>query len=393
MRRPDSNTGSSTARSPSRTGRLLGVVPKAYLPNYREFEEVRWFRPGTEVAPGIPRSTSPWQTRVPFGLDILFRSVDEDLVARARDLRRLLGPRSPERVSRSARGRRWSPTSRRATSPIGKAELRRLLARSASDRGKCAYLYVAAGPGESSTDLAFDADAFICENGRHPRRSRCGSRATNQLVTADVDLDLLVRERASTTTFGDCSREHRREYRSDRAIALAGEPSRTAPADTSIRIRFLPKNPATLATRCWEIFEIQSNALATRMTAIGAPKLILGLSGGLDSSMAALVCAQALRLNCGQPSEDLIAVTMPGLGTTEQTRSERRGARRRARRHLCRGRRSRDADSSLVLARRSRHGAVDGCRDRTMRSSTRSATEPSARGCHGRKCPGAAPHR
>jgi NAD+ synthase (glutamine-hydrolysing) len=200
---------------------------------------------------------------------------------------------------------------------IGKAELRRLLGRSVSDRGKCAYLYVAAGPGESSTDLAFDSDAFICENGNVLAESKRFSR-DDQLVTQDVDLELLVRERMVTTTFGDCARVHHREFR--RVEFEAGAPS--SPLVRFIDPHpFLPRDPATLATRCWETFEIQSNALATRMRAIGGkPKLVLGISGGLDSTMAALVCAAALDLE-KQPREDLLCITMPGLGTTQRTRT------------------------------------------------------------------------
>jgi len=197
---------------------------------------------------------------------------------------------------------------------IGKAELRRMLACSASDRGKCAYVYVAAGPGESSTDVSFDADAFICENGNTLVESRRFQRS-GQLIVQDIDLELLAYERRSTTTFGDCARETAPAFRtvmfeSQEPEGLVREVSKTP---------FLPKDPATLANRCWEMFEIQSNALATRMAAIGKPKLILGVSGGLDSTQAALVAAAALDLQ-GQPRSDLICITMPGFGTSDGTK-------------------------------------------------------------------------
>src|SRR5690606_12060985 len=134
----------------------------------------------------------------------------------------------------------------------------------------------------------------------------------------DVDLELLVRERLVTTTFGDCARQNARPFRRVPFLAtrtIAPPLRRVVP-----RRPFVPGDPATLDARCWEIFEIQSNALATRMSAIGRPKLVLGLSGGLDSTMAALVCAQALAL-CGRPTSDLLCVTMPGLGTTAGTRT------------------------------------------------------------------------
>jgi len=295
-------------------GALLGVIPKAYLPNYREFEEARWFRPGTEVPAGATIELADHE--VPFGLDQLFEAADDPDLVVGVEICEDYWVHVPPSVYQVSAGATVIANLSASNFTVGKAELRRLLAKSASDRGKCAYLYVAAGPGESSTDLAFDADAFVCENGRLLAESTRFSRE-DQLVTCDVDLETLVRERMSTGTFGDCSRVNQREFR--RASFTAG--AATAPLRRAVAAHpFLPSDPATLATRCWEIFEIQSNALATRMKAIGRPKLVLGLSGGLDSTMAALVCAAALDL-LEQPRADLICVTMPGLGTTTGTRS------------------------------------------------------------------------
>ena len=294
-------------------GRVLGVVPKAYLPNYREFEEARWFRPGTEVLSGSTCVVAG-QT-VPFGLDLLFEAEDVPDLVVALEICEDYWVHVPPSVFAVSAGATVCANLSASNFTVGKAELRRLLAQSASDRGKCAYLYVAAGPGESSTDLAFDADAFICENGRILRESVRFSRE-DQLVSCDIDLELIVRERIVTTTFGDCSREHRRPMR--KLGFTAGTASHPPMRDVAAH-PFLPSDPRTLATRCWEVFEIQSNALATRMRAIGQPKLVLGISGGLDSTMAALVCAAALDL-LGQPRRDLLCVTMPGLGTTSTTR-------------------------------------------------------------------------
>lgn len=295
-------------------GRLLGVVPKAYLPNYREFEETRWFRPGTEVPVGSTIRLA--DQRAAFGTDVLFAAEDDPDLVVGLEVCEDYWVHVPPSAFHVSAGATVIANLSASNFTIGKAELRRLLARSASDRGKCAYLYVAAGPGESSTDLAFDADAFICENGRVLAESERFSRE-DQLVTTDVDLEALIRERVSTNTFGDCSRRHLMEYR--RVPFTAGAPRSALIREVSAH-PFLPSDPATLANRCWEIFEIQSNALATRMLAIGQPKLILGLSGGLDSTMAALVSAAALDL-IGQPRSDLFCVTMPGLGTTAGTRT------------------------------------------------------------------------
>jgi NAD+ synthase (glutamine-hydrolysing) len=296
-------------------GRVLGVVPKQYLPNYREFEEARWFRPGAEVPPGS--SIRVLGADVPFGPDLLFSASDvPDLVVGLEICEDYWVPLPPSTLQLCA-GATVVANLSASNFTIGKAELRRLLARSISDRGKCAYLYVGAGPGESSTDLAFDADAFICENGNVLAESKRFAR-DDQLVTCDIDLEALTHERITTTSFGDCAREHRRPFR---RIAFSAGEVHGPPLMRAVSPHpFIPSDPATLATRCWEIFEIQSHALATRMRALGRPKLVLGVSGGLDSTMAALVCAAALDLE-GQPRSDLVCVTMPGLGTTATTRS------------------------------------------------------------------------
>ncbi len=292
-------------------GKVLGVVPKSYLPTYREFEEARWFRPGTEVAPGSVAQVLGHD--VPFGTDLLFRAgalvvgveICEDLWVQVPPHAKLVGAGANVICNLSA-----------SNFTVGKARLRRTLATSASDRGKCAYIYVAAGPGESSTDLAFDADAFICENGRVLTESKRFDRAP-QLVTADIDLEFLAHDRRVTGTFGDCAAHNRTSVR---ALSFAASAEVDTPLRRTVpRHPFVPRDPATLGDRCWEIFEIQTHALATRMQAIGAPNLILGLSGGLDSTQAALVCAGALDL-LGRPRDALRCVTMPGFGTTEGTR-------------------------------------------------------------------------
>lgn len=295
-------------------GRVLGLVPKAYLPNYREFEETRWFRPGIEVEPG--RTVRLGGVDVPFGLDLLFAAENvEDLVL-GLEVCEDYWVHLPPHVAQVSAGATVIANLSASNFTIGKAELRRLLAKAASDRGKCAYLYVAAGPGESSTDLAFDADAFVCENGALLVESKRFARE-NQLVTLDVDLETLVRERLSTNSFGDCSREARKPFRRIHfAVTREAQGALQRPVQ---RHPFLPSDPKTLATRCWEIFEIQTNALATRLEAIGNTRMVLGVSGGLDSTHAALVAAGALDL-LGAPRTDLICVTMPGLGTTSGTR-------------------------------------------------------------------------
>jgi NAD+ synthase (glutamine-hydrolysing) len=304
-------------------GRILGVVPKCFLPNYREFEEKRWFREGREVPAGATCRIAGVDG-VPFGLDLLFRAqgqpdiaigveVCEDLWVQVPPSSRLVGAGATIIANLSA-----------SNFTIGKADLRRLLAQAQSDRGKCAYLYVAAGPGESSTDLAFDADAFVCENGALLAQSRRFAR-DRQLLTVDIDVEQLVRERQVSSSFGDCAQQNPVDVRCvDFDVQTPRGLVRDVPAHP-----FIPRDQQTLATRAWEIFEIQTNALATRMQAMStppsstgpgwSPRLVLGVSGGLDSTHAALVAATALDL-CGRPRSDLVAVTMPGLGTSSTTK-------------------------------------------------------------------------
>lgn len=293
-------------------GELLGIVPKSYLPNYREFEERRWFRPGTEVQDG-------GQLRllgrdVPFGTDLLFAADDvADLVVGV-ELCEDIFVQTPPSSAQVSAGATVICNLSASNFLIGKAELRKLLCAAASDRGKCAYVYVAAGPSESSTDVAFDAHAFAYENGALLAESPRFTRAS-KLLTFDVDLEQLVHDRNVINTFGDCASQSPKRFRRI--------PFRAREADDLLRDvaphPFVPKEPTTLAARCWETFEIQTNALATRLEGLGGShKLVLGLSGGLDSTQAALVCANALDL-LGRPRTDLVCVTMPGFGSSSDT--------------------------------------------------------------------------
>lgn len=298
-------------------GRALAVVPKTYLPNYREFEEARWFRPGAEVGAGATVDLGEGLGgEVPFGPDLLLEAHGAPSLTVGLELCEDFWVAVPPSALQAVAGATVIANLSASNFTVGKAELRRLLARASSDRGKCAYIYVAAGPGESSTDLAFDADAFVAENGRVVASSTRFSRQA-QLVSVDVDLERLARERMMTTTFGDCAREHARRFR---RIPFAARAQIEPPLRRRVsRHPFVPSDRETLGARCWEIFEIQTNALATRMRALGQPRLVLGVSGGLDSTQAALVAATALDLR-GQPRSDLLCVTMPGLGTTAGTR-------------------------------------------------------------------------
>ena len=269
-------------------GRLLAVVPKSYLPAQGEFEERRWFRSGLALAPG---STLPWEdSAVPFGTDLLLHAEGEPELVVGVELCEDLWVAVPPSAFQVGAGATVICNLSASSATVGKAELRRLLVRSAADRGKCAYVYVGAGPGESSTDVVFDADAFVCENGRLLASSQRFAR-DGQCVTVDLDLELLQHERRRTTSFGDCAEQHARPFRAVtfRAVPPAPPLRRAVPPHP-----FLPAEPAALAERCSDIFAIQTQGLVTRLSALGCARLVLGLSGGVDSTQAALVCAAAL---------------------------------------------------------------------------------------------------
>lgn len=197
---------------------------------------------------------------------------------------------------------------------VGKGDLRRMLCASLSDRGKCAYAYVASGPTESTTDIVYDAHAMIYENGHMLAESARFSRDP-QLLAADIDLDQLLHERNVTTTFGDCAQDEHKAFR--RCPFHTRYPKSLRRAVTPHP--FVPKNPSTLAERCREVFDIQTHGLATRLARVGTnAKLVLGLSGGLDSTHAALVAAAALDL-LGRSRSDLHCLIMPGFGSSANT--------------------------------------------------------------------------
>ncbi|HEY3079046.1 MAG TPA: NAD(+) synthase [Chloroflexota bacterium] len=299
--------------------RVLGVVPKAYLPSYGEFYERRQFRDGRSVPAGI--EIDLFGQRVPFGMDLLFPAegpnAPSGLIVGVEICEDGWVHLPPSGFQVSA-GATICGNLSGSNFVLGKGETRHRLCWRASSLGKCAYVYTAAGPGESSSDLAFDAHALIYELGAGLAESRRFARDP-QLILADVDHELLIRSRLASGTFGDCAQDHRQPFRMVPFEAAA--PATFRPLKRFIeRHPFVPKDPATLATRCWEVFEIQTNSLITRMEYARPGKLVLALSGGRDSTLAALACANALD-QLGRPRSDLLCVSMPGLGTTARTRA------------------------------------------------------------------------
>ena len=293
-------------------GQLLGIVPKSFLPNYREFEERRWFRPGTEVPPG--HTLTLLGAEVPFGTDLLFTARQAPELIVGAEICEDFWVQRPPSVAQVSAGATLVCNLSASNVLVGKGDLRKLLCASLSDRGKCAYAYVASGPTESTTDIVYDAHAMIYENGHLLVESKRFSRDP-QLLTADIDLDQLLHERHVTTTFGDCAQQEPKTFRPVPFHTRWPQGLQRMVAQHP----FVPKNPATLAERCREVFDIQTHGLATRLARVGADaKLVLGLSGGLDSTHAALVAAAALDL-LGRPRSHLHVLVMPGFGSSTDT--------------------------------------------------------------------------
>jgi NAD+ synthase (glutamine-hydrolysing) len=296
-------------------GVLLGVVPKTHLPNYREFYETRHFASGDGTDGG---SITIGRHTVPFGTDLLFEAADlRGLIVHAEICEDVWVPNPPSSEAAVA-GATVLTNLSASNITIGKAETRRLLCRSQSARCLAAYLYAAAGAGESTTDLAWDGQASIFENGNTLAETERFPVA-DQAAIADIDLDMLAQERLQMGTFDINRRRHARAFR--RIGFTVSPPTGDVGFHRRIeRFPFVPADVARLEQDCYEAYNIQVSGLAQRMRATGSKRAIIGISGGLDSTQALLVCAQAFDL-LGLPREQILAYTMPGFATSDHTKS------------------------------------------------------------------------
>jgi len=299
-------------------GELLGVVPKTYLPNYREFYELRQFTRG-DVAHA--RQIRLAGRTAPFGTDLLFRHVEQPkLVLFAEICEDLWVPAPPSSFAALA-GATVIANLSASNVLVGKHEYRRQLAANQSARAIAAYLYSAAGPGESTTDLAWDGHAMVHENGTLLAESARFANAP-QITLADVDLDRLIADRMRQNSFGQSARRHAAEVGRFRRVdfSLPLPRGRIALARRIAPLPYVPDDPATRDARCEEVYRIQVQGLVQRMRATGTKKLVIGVSGGLDSTQALLVCARAMD-ESRLPRANILAYTMPGFATTTRTRS------------------------------------------------------------------------
>jgi NAD+ synthase (glutamine-hydrolysing) len=298
-------------------GRILGVSPKTYLPNYREFYERRQFTPGTHA---IARESTVLGTTVPFGNDIVFELAGiPGCLVHAEICEDLWVPVPPSGVAALA-GANVLLNLSASNITVGKADYRRMLCASQSGRCVAAYAYAAAGFGESTTDLAWDGHGMVYENGARLAETVRFSPG-EQMIVADVDVERLVQERMRLTSFNDAVLEARPRTQSFRRVNVPFEASGTAiPLRRHIeRFPYIPSDPAARDERCNEAYQIQVEGLATRMSATGIHRAVIGVSGGLDSAHALIVTARVMD-RLGLPRANVLGVSMPGFATSERTR-------------------------------------------------------------------------
>lgn len=299
-------------------GHVLGVVPKSYLPEYREYYEKRQFRAARDAIGDHVRLLGE---DVPFGSKLLFACRDlENFTLNVEICEDLWSPVPPSTVGAMA-GATVIANLSASNITVGKADYRRLLCESQSGRTFTGYVFTAAGQGESTTDLAWDGQALICENGDLVAEAERFAEQ-EQLIYADIDLDRIVSDRASTSSFSDAIHDHRAALSGMRTIEFdlgLGADEDPIPLRRRIeRFPYVPSDPASRQERCQEVYNIQVRGLETRMRATGIEKVVIGVSGGLDSTHALIVAARAVD-RLGLPRTNVLAYTMPGFATSATT--------------------------------------------------------------------------
>jgi NAD+ synthase (glutamine-hydrolysing) len=302
-------------------GRVLGLAPKTYLPNYREFYEKRQF---TSARDALSREVLFLGKPVPFGNDLVFDAVNvEGFKLHVEVCEDVWSPIPPSTWAALA-GATVLANLSASNIVIGKADYRRTLC--ASQSGKCiaAYLYSAAGLGESTTDLAWDGHALIYENGDLlAEAERFANR--EQMITADIDLERLGQDRMRMTSFQDSLAEGRERVQAVRRLPFELRlPDGEVPLRRKIgRFPYVPSNPVERDQRCFEAYNIQVHGLLKRLSHTGIQRVVLGVSGGLDSTQALIVAAKSMD-RLGLPRQNILAYTMPGFATSDLTRTNAR---------------------------------------------------------------------
>jgi NAD+ synthase (glutamine-hydrolysing) len=302
-------------------GRVLGIVPKSYLPNYKEFYDARYYAAAATAHSATATLASG--EAVPFGTDLLFAAPGETEVVVGVEICEDLWTPAPPSSFQALAGANLLLNLSASNEVIGKAPYRRQLVAGQSARCLAGYVYASCGVTESTTDLVFGGHCLIGENGTILAESERFRRDETLLVT-DVDLDRLRGDRLRTTTFAQWAlyavKAHPGPRVGFRRVPFALDP---APADTPLRRDvdahpFVPQGKERLRERCEEIFHIQVAGLAKRLEHIGSPPVTIGVSGGLDSTLALLVTCKTMDA-LAVPRSKVLALTMPGFGTTGRT--------------------------------------------------------------------------
>ncbi len=297
-------------------GEILGVVPKTFLPNYREYYERRWFASGLGVT---GRTIMVAGREVPFGTDLLFRSTGNAPFTFHAEICEDVWTPAPPSTLGALGGAEILLNLSASNIVIGKADARRLLCASQSMRCQAIYAYSAAGVGESTTDNAWDGQASIfelgellAESGRFPTEST--------MAVVDVDVSRVRQERMRTGSFCDsvAARQAETAFRI-RTFAFDAPTGELAIARKLDRYPFVPDDESKLAEQCLEAYNVQVQGLAQRLKATGLKTLVIGVSGGLDSTQALLVACRAMDL-LGLPHANILGFTMPGFATSERTK-------------------------------------------------------------------------
>lgn len=304
-------------------GRILGLIPKTYLPNYREFYELRQFTPADHRLRDSVELLG--QRDVPFGNRLLFQAEDQPLFVFFVEICEDLWVPIPPSSYAALAGATVLVNVSASNVTIGKGDYRRLLVAEQSGRCLAAYVYSAAGSGESTTDLAWDGQGLIYENAaRIAETERFLHRS--QLITGDIDLDRLAQDRMRQNSFGQAVRNHREDaarFRTIRFLAKLPSADQLALERCYERFPYVLSDPANRDERCKEVYEIQVQGLVKRLEASGIRKIVIGISGGLDSTQALLVSARAMdvmKLN----RRNILGYTMPGFATSERTLQQAR---------------------------------------------------------------------
>lgn len=297
-------------------GQVLGIVPKSYLPNYHEFYEKRQFCAARDA---ISREVSFMERCIPFGNDLVFEAVNYEGFTLHVELCEDLWTPIPPSTFGALSGATVLANLSASNITVGKAQYRRRLCASQSAKCIAAYLYSAAGPGESTTDLAWDGHALIYENDDHLAESE-RFLDQEQVIAADVDLERLLQDRLRMTSFNDAIGDWSERLNLIRRIPFEFKiPEGKIPLMRKIeRFPYVPADRAGRDERCYEVYNIQVHGLIKRLDSAGIKNVVIGVSGGLDSTQALIVCARAMD-RLGLPRENILGYTMPGFATSNTT--------------------------------------------------------------------------